>query len=249
LQNIYNILLIQEQTKLFSLGNSPSVVILLTIYALLMGFLLQNSQNIYFKHLVNLFVIQKTSQIKPLQISSDIVGKILFWISIIGLSFFIVLAYDFYTNISNNPQIIDFDKRNEFVLSFFAKILITFIVLIAYLYLKKWFFDFIGNVFNLNKYYVVLCRNAYFLIMSFLGFFMFSLSFFYLYLPPNCQYFPMIFGFILMGFSAIFYCYFCLKIFFEGVTSLFYFFLYLCTLEILPVLVLRKALIWAYEFV
>ena len=140
-------------------------------------------------------------------------------------------------------------KQIDFVLIFFTKTIITFIAVGFILWLQKQFLRFVSWLFSFDSKTVELISESYFLIVKMLGIMLLIVSFFFFYAPVPWQAFMLNFGFII-GFCAfIFLITYYIGNFFGKFASLFYFFLYLCTLEILPVLVLRELLISAYKMV
>lgn len=60
---------------------------------------------------------------------------------------------------------------------------------------------------------------------------------------PGIAYYALIVGCVFCGIAVILYLYKILSVFFNGLTSIFYLFLYLCTLEILPIAALAGMLL------
>ncbi|MDR0828778.1 MAG: DUF4271 domain-containing protein [Prevotellaceae bacterium] len=233
-----------EIEKTLSLSSFSPIVILLIFSVLLLAFVLRNSKEIYFQRIQNIYsvVTMQLSQNKKVSLREDAFSKVAMWfLALLGFSFFIVLLNNF-----DNLQKIPFYKKDEIINDFFLQLTAIFAVSGIILFFKRHFFGYLQRVFDLNRHNSVLFRNTFLSVFSLLGIFLFFLSFLYVFLP-SFQFSLIVFGVILMVFSALFLCFVCLKIFFNGIVSLFYFFLYLCALEILPVLVVKKLLIQAYE--
>jgi hypothetical protein len=231
--------------KTFSLSGSPSIAILFIICILLLGIALNYSKIDYWGEIKGIFTITKFSQKNLNSSRNKAYSKIIIWfLACLGFAFFAVLLF----GSDDSYQIISFDKKNEVISTFFYKIAFSFGVFAIFIYLKKMLFFFIADTFSLNKHSITLFVNAFLSVFAFMGLVLLALSFLYVFLPLDSPNLILLFGTVFVGFAVLILSYFCLKIFFTGIVSLFYFFLYLCTLEILPFLVIVKLLIWTYEF-
>ncbi|MDR2684929.1 MAG: DUF4271 domain-containing protein [Prevotellaceae bacterium] len=235
-----------EIAKTVSLRNSSFVIILLIISVLLFGVMLRRTKNIYVQQIKNVFATtSKFSKKSPFVSRKESFSRIIIWfLAFLGFAFFCTLMLD-----SENYQTIQFARKNEVIVSFFYKILITFSIFAIIIYLKRQLWSFLMNTFSIDRHSVKICEYAFLMFFLLVGLLLLFLSFSYVFLPFGYPDFALISGVILTLISAIFLYYTVSKIFFTGIVSLFYFFLYLCTLEILPFLAVAKLLIKVYQIV
>ena len=114
-----------------------------------------------------------------------------------------------------------------------------FIVIASYFGLKWLFFRFVGYVFGLKEV-VHAFSTDYFVIVAIFGLLLLPISYCRVYMPdvPNFIWYTLFVILVILLFIILFIK--LLQIFYSGVSSLFYIFLYLCTSEILPLLVAAK---------
>jgi hypothetical protein len=116
---------------------------------------------------------------------------------------------------------------------------ILFVVVASYFGLKWVFFRFVGYVFGL-KDVARSFSTDYFVIVAIFGLLLFPICCCRVYMldVPNLVWYILL---SIMGLLVLITLFIkLLQIFYTGISSLFYIFLYLCTLEILPLLVAAK---------
>lgn len=180
------------------------------------GMLVQNFKSFFSrKDLVNL-IVNPTANIAQFQL----------FITIFTLCVFALLAYE-----------IAYQFPEKFKLATFG---IFSLIFLGYYILKHILFEMVGNTFfdrKTTKSY----KNMYFGMLNVLAIFLFPVLIFYTY-QPESWYQPLIISAIVL--VGIFYIILIIKlfqIFYIKLLAFFYIFLYLCTLEILPILILIRA--------
>ena len=114
----------------------------------------------------------------------------------------------------------------------------------AFYLLKHILFEMVGHTF-FNAKVTKVYKNMYFSLLNMLTVVLFPILILYTFQPVSWQYYLSIISVSLVG---IFYIFLIIKLFqyfYSKQLDLFYIFLYLCTLEIIPVLILIRA----YNFV
>jgi len=233
-------------SRIVNLSNSSEIAIVMILVFLLLAIAIKNAKYTYIQHIKDLLGSTKYSRKFNSEKENWLNQSIILLLSIFGFSLFFVLSFDFfyyqYTTFSPSQQI-------DYLLTFFTKTAITFVSVGLILWLQQQFFRFVAWLFSFDKSVVWLILHSYFLVIKLLGIMLLIISFFFFYTPVSWQIFTLNFGF-LIGFCAfLFLAIYYIRNFFGKFVSLFYFFLYLCTLEILPILVLRKLLIEGYKMV
>ncbi len=116
---------------------------------------------------------------------------------------------------------------------------LLFVIVAAYLGLKWVLIRFIGYVFGLKEV-VRAFLTDYFVIVALLGLLLLPLVFAMIYMPAVSDF--VWYGVLsILGLLVLIILFIkLLQIFYTGISSLFYIFLYLCTSEILPLLVAAK---------
>ena len=114
----------------------------------------------------------------------------------------------------------------------------------AFLLFKLLFFQLIGYVF-LDNTLLKLARESYFNVMYYLGIVLFPLLIFQIYFPTNLNHSTGIASLIICTIAAILVIIKLFQIFFRKIVASFYILLYLCTLEILPLIIL----FWAFRMI
>jgi Domain of unknown function (DUF4271) len=104
---------------------------------------------------------------------------------------------------------------------------------------KSLIFDLIGYVF-LHSASLKMAKDAYFNIISFLGVCLFPILFLQIYIPDNFIGITQIVSLIVSICIAVLIIIKLFQIFFQNILASFYILLYLCTLEILPLIILFK---------
>ena len=117
--------------------------------------------------------------------------------------------------------------------------LILYLTIAAYLGLKWLLIRFIGYVFGVREQAVSFSTD-YFVIIALFGLLLLPISFGIIYMPevPNLAWSILLISIGLIVLITLFIK--LLQIFYTGISSLFYIFLYLCTSEILPLFVAAK---------
>ena len=110
----------------------------------------------------------------------------------------------------------------------------------AFLLFKFIFFQLIGYVF-LDSTQLKLARESYFNVIYYLGIVLFPLLIFQIYFPPHLNHFTGIISLVICIIAAILIIAKLFQIFFRKIVASFYILLYLCTLEILPLIILFLA--------
>ncbi len=112
-------------------------------------------------------------------------------------------------------------------------------IVVGFILLKYVCFRFVGWIFDEEKNMHVYMRS-YFTIMGSLGVILIPLSIASIYTSGVLHSVIQILGYFILIISLLLVTYKSIQIFFAKLISMFYIFLYLCTLEILPVLLLLK---------
>jgi hypothetical protein len=113
------------------------------------------------------------------------------------------------------------------------------VVTSLYLILKLFLFNIIGYVF-LNQNNLKVAKESYFNILSFLGITLYPLLFVQIYLLESLIGITKVMSLIACIIAAILVIIKLFQIFFQKLLASFYILLYLCTLEILPLIILFK---------
>ena len=232
-------------SKIVNLNNSPAVVIVFVLSFLLLGIVIKNTKYNYIQNIKNLFASTKYSQ-KFNTTKNDLSSQIIIWIlSLLGFSLFFVLSFNFF---NQQGTTFAYYMQGDFVKALFLKTGITFVATGLFVLLQRQLLTFVFWLFSVDDNDVELIFNFCFLIIQLLGIVLFITSFLFLYVPFSWQGFTLYFGLTIIFVAAILPIIYCIEFFFNKL-ALFYFFLYLCTIEILPVLVLKKLLAGAYKIV
>jgi hypothetical protein len=232
--------------RVVALGNSALITIIMIVGFFLLAIALKKSKFIYIQHISDLFGSTKYSRKFNVAIKEDSLSQIIIWmLALLGYSFFFVVSFDFF----NGQKAILQYELSEVLLAFFKKTGITFCAVALILFLHQNFLTFFSWLFSFDKNVVLLISNSCFLAVKLLGIMLLVFSFFFFYSPISWHIFILYFGFAIGSGTFLLLTAYCTGFFFSEIVSLFYFFLYLCTLEILPVLVLKKLLAGAYKIV
>ena len=233
-------------SRIVNLSHSSEIAIVMILAFLLLGIAIKNTKYIYIQHIKDLFGSTKYSQKFNTEKENSLSQIIILMLALLGFSFFFVLSFDYfnyqYTTFSPSQQISN-------VLNFFTKITITFVAIGLILWLQQLFLKFMAWLFSFDQNAFELVLRSYFLVIKLLGITLLIISFFFFYAPVSWQAFTLNFGFIIGFCVFLFLIIHYIRKIFSKFVFLFYFFLYLCTLKILPILVLRKLLIEAYKMV
>ena len=230
--------------RVTTLSNSSVIAIMIVLAFLLLGIAIRNVKHTYIQYLKDLFGSTKYSQ-KFNYTKEDTVSQIIIWILVLfGFSLFFVLSFDFFNNLNT---VFQYHEKFDVLFNFFKKTTITFFVIGIILWLQQKFLTFVSWLFSFDKSVVELILHFYFLIVKLLGITLLIVSFVFLYSPVLWQIYTLYLGLIIVFGAFLLLIIYYIGNFFSKIASLFYFFLYLCTLEILPILVLRKLLIGAYK--
>lgn len=96
---------------------------------------------------------------------------------------------------------------------------------------------------------VVVFSRDYFWLVTFFGMLLYPLVVLAVYAPPSWRFACLVAMCVVVGLWAIFLLIKLVQYFFTRIGDLLYIFLYLCTLEIMPILLLRKLVFSLFEFV
>lgn len=153
------------------------------------------------------------------------IARFQLFITLFSICVFALLAYE-----------VAFETPGKFELKKFG----VFCAIFGGFYiLKHILFEMVGNTFFTNrttKDY----KSMYFSMLSLLAIFLFPILILYTYQPENWKYPLEIAGLILIGMFYIILIIKLFQIFYSKFLALFYIFLYLCMLEILPILFLIR---------
>jgi hypothetical protein len=233
--------------RVLNLSNSSVVAAIFIGAFLLLAFAVKSSKYIYIQQIKDISGSTKFSQKFNFLLKETSVSAMLTWmLALLGFSLFFVLSYVFFN--SQNAAFAHYEM-SSFLLSFFAKTGITLSAAALFFYLSYRLLILVSRIFSFDRSIVYMILNFSFLIIKMLGILLLIISFFFIYMPVLWQPLCICLGFLLVfGAFCLLAAYHIRNFFAEG-TSLFYFFLYFCTLEILPVLVIRKLLIGLYKLV
>ena len=144
------------------------------------------------------------------------------------------LALFLYLFISQNQTY--YENQSINVLLFFGIVLLFFVLKFSLLrFLRFVFFD--------NNTTTDSIQNSFFVLMSMLGVFLYINVLFLIYSPFQDAHFLFVTGFVVYALYVILIAYRLIKHFYTQIYSFFYLILYLCTLEILPAILLYNALL------
>ena len=233
-------------SRIVDLSNSSEIAIVMILAFLLLGIVIKNTKYTYIQHIKDLFGSTKYSKKFNAEKENWLNKSVVWTLALLGFSFFFVLSFDYFNN-----QYSTFSPYQQinYVLTFFTKTLITFVAIGLILWLQQQFLRSVVWLFSFDKNIAELISDSFFLIVKLLGITLLIVSFLFFYLPVSWQTFMLNFGFVIGFCTLLFLITYYIGNFFSKFVSLYYFFLYLCTLKILPILVLRKLLIEAYKMV
>src|ERR1035437_2875673 len=132
--------------------------------------------------------------------------------------------------------LIIFNSTNQFSIRVYSYFLIITFVFFG---IKSLLFDLIGYVF-LTPSSIKMAKESYFNILSILGIVLYPLLILQIYIPDNLYQIPEIMSLITCSGACILVIIKLFQIFFHKIVASFYILLYLCTLEILPLVVLFR---------
>ncbi len=160
---------------------------------------------------------------------TSIVSTIVLWvIGLLSVTLFLILAA------LSMPQTLE-------VLTTPSTLMLMLGLLIGFVVLKYLGFKIVAYTFALQKD-VQVYMESYFTIAATMSLLLIPISFGMIYSPPYLGQVVEYIGYIVTFTAFVLVCIKCVQIFFSGYTSIFYIFLYLCALEILPVAVLLKVM-------
>lgn len=123
---------------------------------------------------------------------------------------------------------------------FCSRYLLYFVATVLFLIIKWFLFNFIAFVFFNSTATVKIAKELYFNLLSLLGLFLYPFLLFYAYSSFFTREMLLVVVITLLVFALIFWAFRLFQIFFSKVLDSFYILLYLCTLEILPLLLLFR---------
>ncbi len=210
-----------------SLNNSIALNSILILLLILSLYLIGRHKKTYIASIRGLFSSKNRSVSYSDNNDNSNISSILLWI-------ITILSITIFTCISTIPTD-DAVKviQNPTTVAIYIAILTTFLLL------KLLGFITVGYIFD-NSKNMVLYLESYFTIIGTLGIILIPLCISKIFAPPTLQHITDILGIIIITITFILVAFKSIQIFFSQYTSLLYVFLYLCTLEILPVLVVIK---------
>jgi len=209
-------------------STSPLIGIILFVLFLLFIIAFNQAKQFYIETLRNYFRDRERITYEEADNTSI---SILFML-IIGLcTFSIFIAIS-----SNTTQILDFSHKN--ILFLFA----IFILLTSWLTLQWLCFKYIGYIIHQSTIMRKFIRSftTTFVVC---GILLFPIVVGMIYAPPISLFVLMYIGITIIAIGVLLVLFKAFQFFFNGFSSLCYLFLYLCTLEILPILLVKKALV------
>ena len=199
----------------------------LGVVLILFVFLLARSKKIIQDSVKTLFSLRERTNLFAEPTARDIQNWIyMLLVAGIGFSFFVYeLTFGAY---------IDVFSIGDFLL--------TALGIIVFFLFKYFSFLFFGNIF-FDKTTTRNWLKSYFTLFFLCGIALFPIAVLLIYNIDILVKIPIIIGIVLIGITLILMLYKLIQIFFHKGYSIFYLLLYLCALEIMPILVLWKALI------
>ena len=203
--------------------NENWVFIILLILFFLLVYSVFSSAGMIGETLKTFFQVKERSSIFSKATVNNIRIRLLFIIFSIGvLSLYVYL--------------IIFKSTNPFSI----KVYCYFLILTGFFFgLKSLLLDLIGYVF-LTPSTIKMAKESYFNILSILGTALFPLLIFLIYIPYNLYRISELFSLFICFSACILVIIKLFQIFFHKIVASFYILLYLCTLEILPLIILYR---------
>jgi hypothetical protein len=215
-----------------SLPQSESwVFIVLVMIFFLFVFSISRSAGLITETAKTFFLVKERSSIFSKATVSDFRFRfyfMLFSISVLSLYAYLTF-YNSSTHFSTHFSLLNY--------SYFLVITGFFLVL------KSLIFDLIGYVF-LSPPILKMAKDSYFNIVIILGFILYPLLILQLYIPSNYYRLIELICLIVCVSAVILVIIKLFQIFFHKIVAFFYILLYLCTLEILPLILLYKVYKW-----
>lgn len=160
----------------------------------------------------------------------------------LSLSFLSGINLGLFLYIFISSKFIYFDDKSTTIFLFMAVVVFFFI-------LKFLSYHFLGFVFFGRNSTVSSFKNSLFTMLSLLGFVLYFINIFLIYAPDQIKIFLFFLGFLSYLLFVFFKAYRLLNFFYVEIYSFFYLILYLCTLEILPVILLYITLVQIEQIV
>jgi hypothetical protein len=228
---------LSEVPKGFYFGDYLVIFIVFAACFLLLGFYLVRTRKTFFSSLQVFTFSGKTRQkFEKLSEEDPFLEMIVWIVATIGLLLFIILSCSYFLP----DSILNIKNYDNFSYSLLILSVTIACVLAAFILYNYFLFFVVNNLFDVEKGKITSFRKAFFTLLRILGICCFIVSFLIVYTPNEWVNSLIIIGLLLCLIALSTTLFFYFKLFFTGTASLCYFFLYLCTLEILPILVLRK---------
>ena len=199
------------------------VFIILVILFFLLGYSVSRSAGLISETAKNFFQVKERSSIFSKASVTDLRYQLLLILFSIGV-------------LSLYAYLMIFKQTNPFSIRIYSYFLILTGVFFG---IKSLLFDLIGYIF-LTPSSMKMAKESYFNILSILGIILFPLLILRIYIPVDYSYIPEIISlFVCLG-GCILVIIKLFQIFYHKIVASFYILLYLCTLEILPLIILYK---------
>ena len=214
-----------------NLLTSPYLMLIITGALLLLCiYVVMNRKNLYYYFSAFFSFKQGKEERKA---GNSIIAKIIFFV---GAVFFILFCFNHFdrTFFENNSL-----ENKNFIWPFLT---LNFCILIFYIIHTIFVLNLVKNIFDINKnkiYEILSVMNTQ---LNFLGVMLIVISFLLFFLNSQFTVILIYFGIFLVAWFLVRMLILSISIFYKNKFYLFYFFLYLCIFEILPILILIKYL-------
>lgn len=224
---------LKEHPLPYSLASDPFITVILVFLFASFCYTVGSKQKMIRETIKDFFYLKERSSIF---VDMEVGRKGTFWFILLfvgGVSFFMNELFFFYKPESNLTALNLYPE---------IKYLGLFVLLsIIYITVKYLVFRFLGYVF-FDKHVSTLFMRTYFTILLGYGLILFPIAVCLVYFPPRAYYSLIIIGLLLSLTPLLLIFYKTIQIFRSGIVSVLYIILYLCSLEILPILVVLKFL-------
>lgn len=198
-----------------------AVLILLFLFFILA---IRNSEGEFIQNIKNFF--RKKEAVNLIQTPNANIFQFQIYITLFSIGTFSIFIYE----LMSNPA-----KEFSF------KTYLFFLLATAVFYIVKYLlFEIVGNTF-FNKIVTQSYKNMYFSLLSVFAVIIYFVTILYTFEPVSWKYPLVIFSLCMAGIMIIFLIIKIFQIFYSKFIGLLYIFLYLCTLEIIPLLLLFRA--------
>ncbi|MDR3327738.1 MAG: DUF4271 domain-containing protein [Prevotellaceae bacterium] len=228
---------LSEVPKDFCFGDYSVIFIVFALCFFLLGFYFVRARKTFFSSLqIFAFLGETRQKFEKFNEEVPFLQMIVWIVATIGLLLFIILSCSYFLP----DSILNIKNHDNFNYSLLIISIATVCVLTIFVLYNCFLFFVAKNLFDVENDKITGFRKVFFTLLRILGICCFIVSFLIVYSPNEWDN-PLIMIGLLLCLTAISTTlFFYFRLFFEGTASLCYFFLYLCTLEILPILVLKK---------